>query len=336
MTSIPAEYYDGRSSRAVKATIEIVAKGLTVYPENGIAYSVQIHRVKVQPKIGSLPRILDLPDHSCIQVTDHAALEAQLPHRRDLLHYLENNKKFVVGSFLSLGAFCALTYFILIPALALLLAPKMTHAFGESLTRETLAYLEVTTLIEKEKRDKYLDRLESIREFDALKPYGHYEIMVYDTPAMGANAFALPSNTIVVTRQLMDLISDDTEVLAVLLHEVGHVEKFHVMQRIIGDAVIGMAMLAVFGADWTSLPMVVLSTGYSRGSEKEADLFAAEKLIAQDLPPSLLGQALTKLEGEHQRVNGRNYFKYFSSHPDTSERVEYLESYKVIPPLAPQ
>lgn len=335
MNTISAEYFDGKSSRPTMVMAELSAKGLTVFQENGVSYSVRMSDVVVQPKIGSLPRVLDLPDNSCLHINDHQKLESLLPHKKDFIHLLENNKKFVVGSFLSLGVFAALMYFIVIPYMALVLAPKMTELFGERLTRETIAYLETISLMEKERNEKYTDRLESIRSFEAMAPYDHYEIVIYDTPTIGANAFALPSNTIIVTRQLMDLIDDDTQILAILLHEVGHVQKFHVMQRIIGDSVISMAMLTLFGADWTSLPMVVLSTGYSRTSEREADIFAAQLLSEQDLPPSLLADALEQLDVDYKKRNGDNFLKYFSSHPSTSERSEYLNKYRPAIPAAP-
>lgn len=331
---LDAEYFDGQSSRPAKAAIEITSNALTIYPEKSAAYSVRIKDVHVQPKIGSLPRVLDLPTRACLQISDHRVLEQFLPHKRDFIHVLENNKKFVVGSFVGLGVFGFFVYFVLIPFTALMLAPKFTQLFGAALTKETLAYLETTALIKKERNQKYLDRLESIRTFEAMAPYDHFEIIIYDTPTMGANAFALPSDTVIVTRQLLDLIEDDTQVLAVLLHEVGHVRNYHVMQRVIGDSVISIALFAMFGADWTSVPMVVLSTGYSRNVEKEADMFAAHHLQSHNMPPGLLADALQRLEKDSERLHGKmhRFFDYFSSHPSTQERSKYLHNFEFTNP----
>lgn len=47
-------------------------------------------------------------------------------------------------------------------------------------------------------------------------------------PQIGANAFALPDGTLVVTDELVELAGDnDDEVLAVLAHELGHIHERH-------------------------------------------------------------------------------------------------------------
>jgi Zn-dependent protease with chaperone function len=172
-----------------------------------------------------------------------------------------------------------------------------------------------------------------------MQPYVEYKILLYSAPAVGANAFALPNDTIIVTHELMDLIDDDLEILAILMHEIGHVKKYHVMERIIKDSMVSIIMFSLFGADWTSVPMVVLSTSYSRDVEKEADVYAAYLLKKHNLPPSLLGKALERIEGEHYRKTKSHaqstIFEWISTHPSTSVRIKYLEELdakKTIPP----
>ena len=53
------------------------------------------------------------------------------------------------------------------------------------------------------------------------------------SPALGPNAFALPSGIIVVTDELVTLAHDDREILAVLGHELGHVAHRHVMRQLL-------------------------------------------------------------------------------------------------------
>lgn len=339
MNTVSAEFFDGQTSKPQQVNLEFTSTSLIVYMQEGEAITIPLGDIKVQPKLGTIPRILDLPNNACVHVSDHNALEKLLPHKRDWVHALENNWKFVVSSFASIIVFGLMMYFIIIPWGAKAAAPKMTKTFGESLTKDTITYLETMSLLEKEAKSKYQDRLESIRSFEIMHPYSEYKILLYSAPAIGANAFALPNDTIIVTHQLMDLIDDDLEILAILMHEIGHVKKYHVMERIIKDSMVSFVMFSLFGADWTSVPMVVLSTSYSRNVEKEADIYAAHLLKKHNLPPSLLGKALSRIEGEHHKKikshTESSLFDWISSHPSTNRRIKYLEELdakKTIPP----
>lgn len=339
MNTVAAEFFDGQTSKPQLVNLEFTSSDVIVHLPTGDTITFPISNVQVQPKLGTIPRVLDFPNNACAHVSDHDALEKLLPHKRDWVHVLENNWKFVVSSFASLIVFGLLMYFVIIPWSAKAAAPRMTKTFGESLTQDTITYLETTSLMEKETKSKYEDRLESIRAFEIMQPYASYKILLYSAPAVGANAFALPNDTIIVTSQLMDLIDDDLEILAILMHEIGHVKKYHVMERIINDSMISFAMFSLFGADWTSVPMVVLSTSYSRNVEKEADIYAAHLLKKNNLPPSLLGKALERIEGEHykkiKRESKSSLFDWISTHPSTDIRIQYLEELdtkKSIPP----
>jgi Zn-dependent protease with chaperone function len=339
MNTVPAEFFDGQTSKHQLVNLEFTNSNVIVHLQNGETITISLSDVKVQPKLGTIPRVLDFPNNACVHVSDHDTLEKLLPHKRDWIHLLENNWKFVVTSFTSIIVFGLLMYFVIIPWGAKAAAPKMTKTFGESLTKDTITYLETTSLLEKETKSKYEDRLESIRSFEIMQPYAEYKILLYSAPAVGANAFALPNDTIIVTHQLLDLIDDDMEILAILMHEIGHVKKYHVMERIIKDSMVSIIMFSLFGADWTSIPMVVLSTSYSRDVEKEADLYAAYLLRKHNLPASLLGKALERIEDDHYKKTKSqtksSIFEWISSHPSTRVRVKYLEdldSKKTIPP----
>ena len=60
-------------------------------------------------------------------------------------------------------------------------------------------------------------------------PSQSYRITILNTPSV--NAFALPGGYLYVTRGLLALANDSSEVAAVLAHEMGHVTANHAMQR---------------------------------------------------------------------------------------------------------
>ena len=61
------------------------------------------------------------------------------------------------------------------------------------------------------------------------QPEQPYRITILNSPAV--NAFALPGGYLYVTRGLLALASDSSEVAAVLAHEMGHVIANHAIER---------------------------------------------------------------------------------------------------------
>jgi len=61
------------------------------------------------------------------------------------------------------------------------------------------------------------------------KPEQSYRITILNAPAV--NAFALPGGYLYVTRGLLALANDSSEVAAVLAHEIGHITANHAIER---------------------------------------------------------------------------------------------------------
>lgn len=109
--------------------------------------------------------------------------------------------------------------------------------------------------------------------------------MFRNAEEVGPNAFALPSGTIVMLDQLVELADDDKEVLGVLAHELGHVERRHSARMMLQTSISGLALTWWLGDVSTLLaaaPGVMLGAKYSRDMETEADEYAKvlfEKII---------------------------------------------------------
>ena len=58
---------------------------------------------------------------------------------------------------------------------------------------------------------------------------GHYEITILNSPVV--NAFALPNGRLYVTRGLLALANDTSEIASVLAHEIAHVTAQHAVER---------------------------------------------------------------------------------------------------------
>ena len=63
-----------------------------------------------------------------------------------------------------------------------------------------------------------------------------YQIEFRAMKGQGANAFALPSGTIVISDELVLLAEDDREIVAVLAHECAHVRHRHVLRAVLQNS----------------------------------------------------------------------------------------------------
>lgn len=172
------------------------------------------------------------------------------------------------------------------------------------------------------------ERQQAIREqFARLRlpgsPAARYDIVFRKSEALGANALALPSGTVVVTDGLVQLAKDDRELLGVLAHEAGHVEQRHGVRLIVQSSLMGMVIAWALGDISTvaaGAPAALLEAKYSRDLEREADAFAVEAMRANGIDTTHLAAILRRME-EQAGGSGPGYL---STHPATDERLEAL------------
>ena len=134
----------------------------------------------------------------------------------------------------------------------------------------------------------------------------------------------------VVLDEIVNLSSDDDEILAVLAHEMGHVAERHALRQMLQASVVGLAMTWYVGDISTLLaaaPTTLLETRYSRDFERRADAFGARMLKLNGISPGRLADILEKLEHAHARKGeapGGSAMDYLSTHPNTAERIRTL------------
>ena len=112
-----------------------------------------------------------------------------------------------------------------------------------------------------------------------------------------ANAFALPDGLIVAGDRLLKILSDE-EFAAVMAHEIGHVHGRHGMRSFLQSVGLFAFISFAFGDPSFLLAggVGLLNLKYSRGFEREADCFAYHYTVRNNLPATLIGDALQKME----------------------------------------
>lgn len=191
-----------------------------------------------------------------------------------------------------------------------------------------------TALIRDETLEAELDRL-AAPLLDALPETGYaFDLHLADDPSL--NAFAIPGGHVVIHSGLILAAETPEEVLGVLGHELAHVTERHSLRQIVGSAGLFVVVQTLLG-DVTGLAAVLadggtqlLTLGFSRDHELEADAVGWRTLLDADIDPEGMITFFETLEAEQQEMLGEDVaalestLAFLSTHPATSERIEML------------
>ena len=142
------------------------------------------------------------------------------------------------------------------------------------------------------------------------------------------NAFALMDGSIIVTDSLVAKLGTEQQLMAVLLHEVGHVQHNHLMENTIRVSLFYITMSLMFGDVGVVSDLLIegstlgLNLSYSRDFEKEADAYAAQKLEELYGSNEAMIEALEILYEQ----NDLETFHWASTHPTFAERKTSIEN----------
>jgi predicted Zn-dependent protease len=168
------------------------------------------------------------------------------------------------------------------------------------------------------------------------RPQLKYRFTVLDSPEV--NAFALPGGHIYITRGILAYINSESELAAVLGHEIGHVTARHgVRQHSAATAtgVVGVILGATTGIQGTQDLFNVFGnailSGYGRDHELESDRLGAQYLARAGYDPQamieVVGILKNQEEFEKKRAESENrqpriYHGVFASHPSADKRLQ--------------
>lgn len=165
--------------------------------------------------------------------------------------------------------------------------------------------------------------------------FSGYSFLVVESKEL--NAFAAPGGYIFITTGLLNLLTDEDMLAAVFAHEISHVVSRHGLKAIkrehmadytpVGTAAISAVdcsgvsqqLLAALDGAVGDIVDALLTSGYSKEQEYEADRNAVKILIAAGYDPSALGRVLEILSKRKGTSGG-----WFSTHPDAQDRLRSL------------
>lgn len=330
---VAASYFDGRSTRVRDVRLSVDGPVLRISGED-VELSVAIADVRIDEQLGRAPRRLRLPEGAYCEVrdVDHLAtlLEA-MGHRDGWVDRLQRKGLAVTIAVVACVAIAAVGYLWGLPLGAAALAERLPAGVGTTIGTQVLRVLDGGVLqptgLPESRRNELSRRFSELRK--AAPEIREARILFRRSPALHANAFALPDGTVVLLDDLVASMNDDRLILAVLAHELGHVSRRHTLRLILQSSAVG-AFLTFYVGDVSQLlaaaPAAALQARYSRELETEADDYGAALLARNGLSPALLADALERLvqtthEQAHPAVEG-----YVASHPPTDERMKHLRA----------
>jgi beta-barrel assembly-enhancing protease len=154
-----------------------------------------------------------------------------------------------------------------------------------------------------------------------------YHIRVVNNPQV--NAFTLPGGNIFVLSGLIKFSENPEEIAAVLSHEIGHVEKRHVVSNLIRELGLTILISVLSNGDpiiITEVAKTLLSAKFSRDQESEADKYGLDLLDKSSVTPLAMASFFRRLEREKGTYN--KSMEILMSHPHVNSRIKASMEYK--------
>ena len=344
-------WFDGRTSaaREVRVQLQPGARGPSLALRAGNGETLELRSSQVgwpeRWSAGRMPPkvIVDLGAHGSLQVDDPAGWQqaaAAAGHHASIAQRMQTRWS-------TLAAVLVLTVGVLLafyrwgtPWAATQLTRQVPLSWETSLTEGFLRDLDHGWLQPSKLPQQRQDALRA--RFDAmaralppeLRRYRGYEprLVLHFRRGMGANAFALPGGTIVMTDGIVELADKhqlgDEALAGVLAHEMGHVMHRHTTRIVVEQGVLNVGLgLALGDVSWLLSTGSSMLTGlsYRRSHEAEADCFAVALMARTGGRTEPLAQLLQHAEGGGKAARGDGgWVELLSSHPATPQRAEVL------------
>jgi Zn-dependent protease with chaperone function len=328
--SYQAFYYDGRSSARQPVRVRFGDGTCLLIEALGSVSRFGLEAVKVSPRLGQQPAVVDLPDGARVEIPDAAGFYAELAargRRRQWVHALESRWTWVLAALVAALSLLWLLYTVGIPAAARTAATVIPADVDRALGAEGLQLLDARLFAPSELPAERQAELAAVfADVQAAVGSGlDTRLLLRKGQTAGANAFALPSGLVVLTDELVALAAHDAELAAVLAHEVGHVRERHTLRALLQNSVVALGLVLLTGdlastsSIVTGLPTLLAFAGYSREFEYEADAVALEYLEARGLPRSRFTELMQRLEAASPGLpDGLGLLR---THPATPERM---------------
>lgn len=327
------QFYDGVTSKPWQVAISISSVGISIVKkETGEVLQWnfdKVHRLekqkdKVLVHYGDKFPYLQLTIDSVACMEGFTRFAGNYPFMKSPhLRFEKLGAKAYAGAVAAIVGFVLLVHFVVIPGIQFLVVSNLSVDYEKSLSAQYLVLLKETEQIDS------LKSAQLSQFINELKIDTEYEIEAYVVESEMVNAMALPGGYMVVYTGILDKMDRSEELVALVGHELGHVEKKHGLNQVVKQLSKSFLLRMLLGDSNALLEGVggVVSMfdqmSYSRDAEREADEFGYKVLVDNNLDPNGMIDLFKVLQAEGG--DEKEYSKIMNSmstHPLTSERIE--------------
>ena len=349
MSPVNGVWYDGASSIQTDAILTRQADGSLLVECGGAPVAAAAAAVNVSDRLGRTPRQITFPRGGVFETVDNDGVDALGLGRQTVVQKIEHRLVLVLLLLAAVLAGGVIGFKYGIPAAARTIAYALPEALAAAVGAAVLDSFPTLGL-------KQTGLSRSQRAF----VQGRFDAMAADLDlptacslhfyaggdSFGPNAIALPPCVVVVTDEFVELLENAAQLDAVLAHEFGHIHYKHNLCAIVQGSLVAFVLLLMTGdathisADLAAVPLLLAQLAYSRGFEREADVFARSYMTTHGVPLAAFPAILERLEcwlpedeaafrqcmaGEVRATDAfaqlKEWGSYLLTHPPTAERA---------------
>lgn len=350
-------FYNGKTSGKQACALRIDSEDF-VHLDGAEFEPCPYTQITISSRLGDTARFIQLPGGARFETNNNEAIDnliRRLQKKQPLFvayHWESKLKYIVLAALLMAGTMFGLVKYG-IPWASKEIAYRLPAHFSVMLANESLSKLDKTYFSASElSSERQQDLQATFYRHQPKNSDFSFSLHFRKSDLIGANAFALPDGSVVMTDELVRLAKQDEEILAILLHEIGHVVHRHSLRRAIESA----GLYVIFS--WATgdveiastlilaLPAIIMHANYSQNHEWEADTYSLQQMQAHNIDPIHFANIMASLEASHNAATRKQkgdtdadetlaetnqeseqqqvsrIMDFVSSHPPTTERIE--------------
>ncbi|WFE91790.1 M48 family metallopeptidase [Roseibium porphyridii] len=335
MQTVNGKFFESGEAKSLPAKIKRTGE-LILVDIDGQPSARMLELDRVSDKLHGLSRKVYFAGGAVFETEDDAGIDELFGHKGgfvDQLNRFEGSLKWAAASFILCLVVVFGAYRWGLPLAAYAAAHVTPTVYSDILDYGTLQSLDRSVFSASElpdsERQKFQTVFEELLQTAELEP-DSMDLEFRKGGIFGANAFALPGGTIVVTDELITFSETLDEVAGVLAHEIGHVTEKHSLQQIYRVAGFYLLIGAVTGDDGQLLDELVAQAGilqsraYSREFEHDADRVSVELMLKSGRDPLAVTRLLDKVLADCGESCERT--DILSTHPGMIDRKAAIKT----------
>lgn len=211
--------------------------------------------------------------------------------------WIHRNRVNILLVTLACAAALTASIHLMTPGLAETLADSLPGSWVRASSEQVLSTLENNLLSESRtslaEQDALRDRFATMNPAPEGAP--PYRLLFRHSNTPGVMLMNLPGGEIIVTDQFLQTVPDQSEQLALLCHELGHLYYRHALRNAIEHNLYWLASAALMGSSESSIHALARGlqpADYTREHVLEADRYAVSMLRANGLSSRLMLDAI--------------------------------------------